>query len=295
MEKEKNKKNNSSTIERVELSNISITVFEHVNRYIFASNFVNNKIVLDAACGTGYGSNYLSNYATTVYGIDIDNDTIEKNKRIYNKNNLIFSCGSIYHLPYEDNMFDVIISFETIEHVDDGDKVLSEFKRVLKSDGILIISTPNKQISFDNKIINPFHKHEYFENEFQELLLGYFKNVIINYQANYLTNIIFNQNLNYESEYFSTDIDNLKKGIIEKKDFCINKEYFIVIAYSNDCISDNIKNCICEENEIFKHEFNIDKIKNSIYQSLNYKIGYFITYPIKFLLNLFRIKKYPDL
>ena len=151
-------KNNSSAIERVELSVISITTFEHVNRYIFASNFVNNKIVLDAACGTGYGSNYLSNYATTVYGIDIDNDTIETNKRIYNKNNLIFSCGSIYHLPYEDNMFDVIISFETIEHVDDGDKVLSEFKRVLKSDGILIISTPNKQISLDNKIINPFHK-----------------------------------------------------------------------------------------------------------------------------------------
>lgn len=285
-------KNKSSAIERVELSNISITTFEHVNRYIFASNFVNNKIVLDAACGTGYGSNYLSNYATRVYGIDIDNDTIEKNKRIYNKNNLFFSCGSIYNLPYDDNMFDVIISFETIEHVDDGDKVLSEFKRVLKSDGILIISTPNKQISFDNKIINPFHKHEYFENEFQELLLGYFKNVIINYQSNYFTNIIFNQNLNYETEYFSTDIDNFKKGIIEKKNFCINKEYFIAIAYSNDYILDNIKNYICEGNEFF---IIFDKIQNNIYQSLNYKIGYFITYPIKFLLNLFKIKKYPDL
>ncbi len=292
-----------SAIERVDLSNIGITVFEHVNRYIFAANFVKNKIILDAACGTGYGSNYLSNYATTVYGIDIDDETIEKNKKIYNKNNLIFSIGSIYNLPYNDNMFDVIVSFETIEHVDDGNKVLSEFKRVLKSDGILIISTPNKQINIDRRLINPFHKQEYFENEFRELLLNYFTNIIINYQSNYFTNIIFYQNLNYETEYFSTDIDNLKEGIIEKKDFSLNKEYFIAIAYSNDCILYNIKNCIYEGNEFLKHEFNIIsnnmqniyQMQKKIYQSLNYKIGYFITYPIKFLLNLLRIKKYPDL
>ena len=54
-------------------------------------------------------------------------------------------------------MFDVIVSFETIEHVDNGEKVFSEFNRVLKDNGLLIISTPNKNISIQNNINNPFH------------------------------------------------------------------------------------------------------------------------------------------
>ena len=292
-------KQNSSAIERVDLSNISITVFEHVHRYIFAANFVKDKIVLDAACGTGYGSNYLSNYANLVYGIDINQDVIENNKEIYKKENLFFINGSIYQLPFDDNIFDVIVSFETVEHVNDGNKVLSEFKRVLKPEGILIISTPNKQISIEKSIINPFHKHEYFEDEFKELINKFFSNVIINYQSNCFSNVIYNKNSNKKNEVFSTNINDIQKGSIKKNNFIIPKEYFIAIAYNDFTTIDNNKNSVYMGNEF--NEFMINEIKkmiefqNKIYNSLNYKIGYYITYPIKFLLNLFKIKKYPDL
>ena len=289
--------------ERIELSNTNITLLEHIHRYIFASNYIKDKIVLDAACGTGYGSNYLSNYAKMVYGIDINADVIDNNKEIYKKENLIFTNGSVYQLPYDDNMFDVIVSFETIEHVDNGEKVFSEFNRVLKDNGLLIISTPNKNISIQNNINNPFHVHEYFEEEFIEFLNKYFNNVNIYYQSNLFLNIISNSinkdNYMFPSDFdiFSTNLFDLQNNNINKDNFIFQKEYFISVAHNN--YKDNINNkiSIYEGKDFLNNEFNniFLQTQNNIYKSINYKIGFIITYPFKFLLNLFKIKRYPDL
>jgi len=282
--------------ERIELSNTNITLLEHIHRYIFASNYIKDKIVLDAACGTGYGSNYLSNYAKMVYGIDINADVIDNNKEIYKKENLIFTNGSVYQLPYDDNMFDVIVSFETIEHVDNGEKVFSEFNRVLKDNGLLIISTPNKNISIQNNINNPFHVHEYFEEEFIEFLNKYFNNVNIYYQSNLFLNIISNS-INKDNYMFPSDFDIFSTNLFDLQNNNINKDYFIAVAHNN--YKDNINNkiSIYEGKDFLNNEFNniFLQTQNNIYKSINYKIGFIITYPFKFLLNLFKIKRYPDL
>jgi ubiquinone/menaquinone biosynthesis C-methylase UbiE len=281
--------------ERIELSNTNTTLLEHIHRYIFAANYVKDKIVLDAACGTGYGSNYLSNYAKMVYGIDINADVIENNKEIYKKDNLIFTNGSVYQLPYDDNMFDVIVSFETIEHVDNGEKVLSEFNRVLKDNGLLIISTPNKNISIQNNLNNPFHVHEYFEEEFKTLLSKYFSNIYISYQSNIFLNLIStNNNDNYN--FFSIKNNLLQQDIIDinYNKFDNDKNFFIALA-SNKSINLYPPSAL-NGNTFLKSEIeNLVFMYNSILNSKTYKVGKIILYPFKFLLNLFKIKKYPDL
>lgn len=92
---------------------------EHMQRYEIASNLVEGKNVLDAACGEGYGSYILSKKAKNVMGIDISSEAIEYASEEYKNKNLKYICASIEKLPLEDNSIDIIISFETIEHVNE--------------------------------------------------------------------------------------------------------------------------------------------------------------------------------
>ena len=153
---------------------------EHINRYVFASRFIKNKIVLDVACGTGYGSDYLiKNGAKKVIGVDISDDAINYVKNAYEKQNLIFMQGSATNLPFQDESFDIIVSFETIEHLKEYEKFLIGCRMVLKDGGLFICSTPNKRISSPHteKPLNPFHVKEFYHEEFYELLNEYFTNV----------------------------------------------------------------------------------------------------------------------
>ena len=90
---------------------------EHLHRYNIISDLVKDKIVLDIACGTGYGSHILSQNAKYVYGVDISKETIDYCNENYKQDNLSYMEGSISEIPIEDNSIDVIVSFETIEHV----------------------------------------------------------------------------------------------------------------------------------------------------------------------------------
>ena len=107
---------------------------EHYQRYRFAAAFVEGKKVLDAACGEGYGSSILSEKAKEVTGLDISAETVENANKKYEKDNLSFRAGSVESLPFEDDSFDVVISYETIEHVtgEIQESFLKEIRRVLK-------------------------------------------------------------------------------------------------------------------------------------------------------------------
>lgn len=153
---------------------------EHMHRYMALADIVNGKVVLDAACGEGYGTSILSDTAKQVYGIDISEESIEYAKSKYKRDNIKYSQCSIEKLDFEDEFFDVIVSYETIEHVgeDIQENFLKEAKRVLKKDGILIISTPDKQIYSDvPNYKNEYHIREFYFYEFQDFLKKYFKNV----------------------------------------------------------------------------------------------------------------------
>lgn len=169
------------TGERVVPNETPYNIFqEHIGRYIFSSKFVKNKTVLDIACGTGYGSNYLAREgAKNVFGGDISLDAIKFAKNNYKRDNLNFISVDALKLPYPDNFFDVIVSYETIEHIEQNELFLQSCNRTLKLDGLFICSTPNKKITSPNSEmpVNSFHVKEFYPSEFMELLGQYFTDV----------------------------------------------------------------------------------------------------------------------
>lgn len=151
---------------------------EHIHRYFAILPLVEGRDVLDIACGEGYGSSLLAQRAESVLGVDIDSGSIERAKASYGRPNLTFADGDVYSIPSDPAKFDVIVSFETIEHVEDHHKTLSEFKRVLRPDGLLVISTPDRDFyRADGEEENQFHKKELNFKEFDILLRSFFRNV----------------------------------------------------------------------------------------------------------------------
>ncbi|MCK4736579.1 MAG: sulfatase-like hydrolase/transferase [Methanophagales archaeon] len=152
--------------------------YEHLHRYAFAAQFVKGKKVLDFASGEGYGSYMLSKEAELVIGVEIDEKTVKHASSSYISDNLEFIQGSILKVPIEgEKMFDAIICFEAIEHVEEHEVLMKEVKRLLRDDGIFIVSSPNKKVYTDDPDYhNPFHLKELYFDEFKKLLNNYFTN-----------------------------------------------------------------------------------------------------------------------
>jgi 2-polyprenyl-3-methyl-5-hydroxy-6-metoxy-1,4-benzoquinol methylase len=151
---------------------------EHIERYRFALDFVKNKKVLDMACGTGYGSQMmLEAGASEITGGDINEESIETAKRSYQNQNIKFEVADAVEMPFPVAEFDLVVSFETIEHLTEADKFVKELARVLKSKGQLIMSTPNREMTRKLMIKNNFHVKEFDREELIKLLAGYFEEI----------------------------------------------------------------------------------------------------------------------
>lgn len=154
-------------------------VAEHFQRYNAVLDIVKGKKILDAACGTGYGTALMSSTAASATGIDISSEAIEYAKHHYSEcTNAHYVEASIASLPFPDHSFDVIVSFETIEHVDGElqNSFLREIKRCLREDGILIMSSPDKRTYSDLPgFQNEFHIKEFYVEEFEAFLQQEFK------------------------------------------------------------------------------------------------------------------------
>lgn len=151
--------------------------YEHWHRYAFALALVENKKVLDAACGEGFGATLLATRAAEVTALDIDAASIEHARQRYGANeNVLFQQADVTRLDaYAEASFDVIVSFETLEHVMDHEHMLAGFVRLLKPDGILLISTPDKKNYTEaTGIENPHHVRELYFEEFCETLDRHF-------------------------------------------------------------------------------------------------------------------------
>lgn len=157
---------------------VPMITYEHWHRYYLASEFIKDKVVLDIACGTGYGTKFLSQKAKSCIGIDISSDSIEYAIENFSADKVQFKQGSITDIPLDDNSVDILVSFETIEHVDESAQKLAmkEYKRVLKEDGILFISSPNIDC-WDHNPNNPFHLKEFITKDFVDFLQKDFKYV----------------------------------------------------------------------------------------------------------------------
>jgi len=150
----------------------------HLKRYNFVKQFCKDKVILDAACGAGYGAHYLADAAKEVSGVDISEEAVAYAKEHYQEENIHFGVMNVYNLEFPDKYFDIACSFETLEHLDKPEKFLWEIKRVLKKDGIFVFSAPNVKKTNHNPE-NPYHKIEFCKKDLEDTLKKYFVSIEI--------------------------------------------------------------------------------------------------------------------
>jgi O-antigen biosynthesis protein len=144
---------------------------EHYHRYFFSLQFCSKKVVLDIASGEGYGSALLGIVAQEVFGVEIAPAAVSHASRNYRSARVSFTIGDCIAIPLSDASVDVVVSFETLEHLADQKKFFCEIKRVLRPDGMLVISTPNVEVYKDVATKpNPFHVKELDATEFRAIL-----------------------------------------------------------------------------------------------------------------------------
>ena len=153
--------------------------YEHWHRYVFARQFAKGKRVLDAACGEGYGSALIAGVADRVLGVDIAESAIAHARTRYGAQpNLRFERADCTQLDVPAASFDLIVSFETLEHVHAQEQLLAGFARALAPGGMLLVSSPDKHTYSDiSGFRNEFHVRELYRDELLALLRAHFPHV----------------------------------------------------------------------------------------------------------------------
>jgi SAM-dependent methyltransferase len=153
----------------------------HAARYQFAVQHVGGARVLDIACGTGYGLPVLQTRALQVVGADLDIRAARKARAAIGNGREAVVVADGCHLAFGDATFDVITSFETLEHLELRSQFLAELRRVLTPDGLCIISTPNANytLPINGKPRNPHHLHEYTPEELLAELRKHFASFVL--------------------------------------------------------------------------------------------------------------------
>jgi SAM-dependent methyltransferase len=271
-------------------------VIEHLHRYAIAQKITKNKVVLDIASGEGYGSFLLSKSATRVFGVDIDERSINHAKGKYaSSKNIEFHIGSTDAIPLEDKSVDVVISFETIEHHAKHDLMMQEVSRVLKTDGILLISSPEKSIYSERDPNNIYHIKELILSDFSDLLNRNFKNVNLFNQRFVIGSLIHLIDEDSVSKFNLFDGDYLHiKNELDDDDF-YNKSYFNLALCSNENSKDyleigaSIFNGVrVVKEEIFGIKNEYEKQYHNILKTESFRLGNLIVKKINLVLKFWK-------
>lgn len=171
-------------LERLTTETFTMGSVEHLHRYAIAADICCGKDALDIASGEGYGSNLLAKTARNVVGVDISSEVVEHANAKYARANLTFRQGAAGAIPLDDASVDVVVSFETLEHHDKHEDMLAEIKRILRPNGVMIISTPDKLFYSDTTgYRNIYHVKELYLDEFKGLVQRFFTNHRILFQG----------------------------------------------------------------------------------------------------------------
>jgi SAM-dependent methyltransferase len=170
--------------EKEEWTNLAyyLLFLRHKKAYLYAGQYCEGKAVLDYGCGNGYGSSLLSKISYSIAAVDINKAVIEKCKQNYQADNLSFQVVEPEKKTFfKDASFDVVVSSQVMEHVHDVPGYLNELKRVLKDDGVLIITTPNRKYRLYpfQRPLNPYHVREYGLKQLRKELHPVFENLTI--------------------------------------------------------------------------------------------------------------------
>jgi ubiquinone/menaquinone biosynthesis C-methylase UbiE len=271
--------------ERLETTRNDGVAVEHLHRYAITLGLVQGKDVLDLASGEGYGSNLISSAANSVIGVDISEEAINHARKKYKKENLKFLQGSADKVPVESGSIDVVVSFETIEHHDKHDEMMLEIKRVLKKDGILIISSPDKLNYTDiPRQHNPYHVKELYLDEFKSLVSKYFLNSRVMLQKMVYASVIVPEDHPEDFKEYSGTYDS-----IQSSSHLQSPLYGICIA--SDANIDKVESSVFDGKEVLDRLFSIRERKadSLAKKSIQYKIGKFAVYPARLFRRLFRV------
>ncbi|MFN0188033.1 MAG: class I SAM-dependent methyltransferase [Bacteroidia bacterium] len=266
------------TGERLVTSVEDETATEHLHRYKIAMAYCKNKAVLDIACGEGYGSLFLASLASSVVGVDIDPISVDFAKKKYKKNNLEFKVGSCSAIPIESNSIDVVVSFETIEHHNEHEQMMTEIKRVLKPDGLLIISSPDKTYYSDKRNFNnAFHVKELTEDQFKNLLDKNFVNSILsNQRVVYGSLIVPKTNMGAEMHLY-------------KGNYSLMSNFQLEPLY-NFALASDVDLPIVGPSFFDGHQILKERI-DQIYNSASFRLGYLLLKPFRMVRSFLGSKK----
>jgi ubiquinone/menaquinone biosynthesis C-methylase UbiE len=160
---------------------------EHRARYLIGASLAKGRRVLDAACGTGYGTAMLLEAnPSELIALDIAPEALESTRRRVGDRAEVVR-GDLRALPFEDDSFDLVVCLEAIEHVDDREGVLDELQRVTSPGGLLVLSSPNRDVYPPG---NPHHIEEYTPDELADALGARFRNVDLLRQHPWLASAI---------------------------------------------------------------------------------------------------------
>lgn len=144
----------------------------HLARYSFVRELCKGKRVLDIACGEGYGSYLMSQWgATEVHGVDIAEEAIRVARTLFASDVVRFTAAPAEQVDelLSQQSYDLVVSFETIEHVNDPDRFLRAIRKLVAGSGTIVISCPNDWWYYPTDAEqNPFHQRKYRFNEFKE-------------------------------------------------------------------------------------------------------------------------------
>jgi SAM-dependent methyltransferase len=154
---------------------------DHLARYLLAGSFAKGKRVLDAGTGPGYGAFILKQSgASHVQGVDFHEETLVAARKSFGCNEIEFLADDCHELKNVTGPFDLICSFENIEHLKSPLLFLQAAARVLSPQGILLCSTPDRAGTpafVNGRPANEFHFHEWYENEFKAMLVQSFDEI----------------------------------------------------------------------------------------------------------------------
>ena len=201
---------------------------DHKQRYEFALNYIKDKKVADIACGVGYGTYLMAKVAKEVHGFDISKDALEHAMKNFSSfNNNFYHADEMSQFTY-----DVIVSFETIEHMSEieGDLFLNRIGKSLVKDGLLIISTPiNKYEKKDH--VTPYHVREYSDEEFPKKLKHNGFEILEMYgQGSKYHQVLFGKSENSGFSFFNLMKLKIHKIIPKKIRRSILKKIFYLIS-----------------------------------------------------------------
>ncbi len=179
---------------------------EHIVRYEAIMPIVKGKTVLDIASGSGYGTEIIASQAKKVFGVDVDAEAVQYATTNYGKKNITFLHGDGIKIPLDDDAVDVVVSFETLEHIEDYEKFMAEVKRVLKPDGLLVLSTPNDKEFPEGA---HFHIHEFEQKELEKLVDKYFSTTKSYFQATWIYNALLQEKQMSEENLLSIPTRNV--------------------------------------------------------------------------------------